>query len=654
MSFPSFPRPLLGGIIFLTIFAVAGAARWREITPEEFAQSEPKVDPDFGAEILFSEATLEQEWNEGGTYGSFEYYTRIKVFNEQGVEEVSRIELTYAKGREIRSVSGRTVKPDGTVVPLEKDSIFDQAVVRKGRTNVRATTFAFSNLEPGDIVELQYRKNTGDEAYVIGMDFQGELPSQRVFRSIRPFSVEGIGDKILKFQLPDVELKKNRKGAYEFELFDVPAKVDEPFALPEVHLGPYIMVYYFNFEPRLKTYWRERAKELSSEGRSKMKVSSAIKDFVRKETADISDPREKLRKLYHWCQSEPTNLRYSYGIYTQSERKALKENFTPQDTFSREYGTPKNINSLFGAMAKSLGMEVQFASTNDVRDMLFNENVKAFFALADECVAIRLNGEWEFFNPGGSPFLPFDSIPWWACGSKALVGNAKNDPLHDVPMPTADYSITHREGNFTIDESGTLSGIVQIRLQGFTDLDMKEALSSRHTEEDEEEYIIQDLKEQLPNMDATDFKIRNRGSRNAMAITFNIEVPEFADVTGKRLFIQPAVFQKNASPLFTADKRQGGILFPYPVTEQDIITIKVPDDFKLEAGSAPRPLDLGSLGSYETKLGITKSNRIKYSRTFKNNLRLVDQKYYDPIKAVFELVNQTDQHTLTFKRVEAE
>jgi len=176
---------------------------WRKITPEDFAQKEPLVDPDFGAEILFSEATLEQEFTDYGTTGAFQFYNRIKVFNEKGVEQMSKIELTYSKGREISSVTGRTVKPDGTVIKLDRDSIFDQEVIRKGKSNIRATSFAFSNLEPGDIVELQYRQRTGREAYVVHMDFLNTLPSQRVSRRLKPFAVEGIRSKIFKFQLPN-------------------------------------------------------------------------------------------------------------------------------------------------------------------------------------------------------------------------------------------------------------------------------------------------------------------------------------------------------------------------------------------------------------------------------------------------------------------
>lgn len=654
-SWPRFARALLVFVFFGNVVPPLQAAKWREITPEEFALDSPSIDPDFGAEYLFNEATLEQRWEEGRTSGKFRYYNRIKVFNKQGVEDVAKIELVYAKGREIRQVEGRTVKPDGTVINLPKNAIFDQEVVRKGRTNVRATTFAFSNLEPGDIVELQYSKNTGDSAYLVNMDFQSELPARRVYRSLKPFSVPGIQHKIIRMQFPEgKKLNSSRGGAYEFEFNDVPASIEEPYAFPEIHVGPFIVLYYYDFEPNLKTYWKGRSKELNSEARKKLKVSKPLKSFVLEHTADISDPREKLRALYNWCQSEPTNLNYSKGVYTQQEKKDLSENFNPQDTFSRKYGTPENINILFGTMAKALGHEVQLASTGDIRDMMFNEGVKAVFSLYEKSIAIKIQGEWNFFNPGESPFIAFDSIPWWSCGSKALIGDPKVAKFIDVPMPKASYSIFDRQGVFELSEEGTLSGTVTLKLLGFQDLDMKESLSRRFTTEKEENFIVRDLKKNLPKATATNFVILNRSSRNTMEISYDVEIPEYADVTGKRIFLQPAVFQKNATPIFTEEKRQGDILFPYPSTEKDQIYIQVPPGFALEEGSAPSSLDLGSIGLYETKLGLTKSNRVQYNRTLQNNLRMVAKKFYDPIKEIFSSVNQIDQHTLTFKRVEAE
>jgi hypothetical protein len=425
--------------LLFPILSSLHAARWRDITPEEFAQKEPLVDPDYGAEIIFSETTLHQQLIETGTTGSFQTYNRIKVFNEKGVEELANFELTYSKGREIRRVEGRTIKPDGTIIKLEKEDIFDQEVIRKGRSNIRATSFAFPNLEPGDIIELQYSQRSGNSAYFVEVDFLNNLPAQRVNRKITPFNVSGIGSKIIWYNMPGFEGKPNR-GTWEFELTNLPAKIDEPYSLPDLHIGPYVVLYYYNSEPREKVYWAERSKELYKEGRRRLKPSKDIEEFVAKHTAKTKTLMGQLNALYQYCQHEIKNHEYSYGVYTSKELEDLPTNDNPHETFTRGHGTPENINALFGGMARALGLKAELATTNDIRKMVFREGSKVSFALRDEVVALEIEGEWKFFNPG-MPFLRFNALEWFACGSKALIGDRKGAPLTLVPMPGADFPL---------------------------------------------------------------------------------------------------------------------------------------------------------------------------------------------------------------------
>ncbi|MCB1120955.1 MAG: transglutaminase domain-containing protein, partial [Verrucomicrobiae bacterium] len=361
---------------------------------------------------------------------------------------------------------------------------------------------------------------------------------------------------------------------------NLPATSDEPYSMPDMHLGPYVILYYFNSEPKKERYWRDMGKELYSEAKKRMKPSRDIESFVETRTKGAVTVRDKLKMLYVYCQDEITNHDYSYNIYTAQELKDLPENFSPQDTFERGHGSPEDINNLFGSMARAMGLNAEIAKTNDIRTMLFTENSTYTFALPDQCAAVKIDDEWNFFNPG-SPFLPFDSLTWWAAGSKALIGDAKEANLVMVPMQKADFSVLTRSGDFELDETGTLKGQVTIELNGFSDLDMKEDLARRHTDEEEQDWILHELKEHQPQAKASNFKIQNRSSLKPMRIEYDLEIPEFADVTGKRIFVQPAVFQKNAEPVFTSEKRKGDILFPYPWMEVDEISISIPQDFGL-------------------------------------------------------------------------
>jgi len=631
-------------------------ASWKKITPEEFALAEPSVDSEYGAEILFSEATLEQELNEHGTAGRWRVYTRIKVFNQNGVEQLAKKELTYRKDYKITSIRGRTVKPDGRVIPLERKDIFDQEVVKKGTTQLRAKRFAFPGLEAGDIVELQYYQDPGQSAWFVEMEFQDWLPAQRVRRRLKPLSEFGIGWRLATFQWDGRPIERASNGFFDFEFTNMPAKVDEPYSVPNIHRAPLVLLYYFNTgtEPGMKNYWRSVAKELYREGKKKLKPSKEIESFVKERTKGMESDEERLKALYLYCQDEITNHHYSHGIFTSKELEELPENYNAQHTFSRGHGTPANINQLFGAMAQILGYEPRFAKAPDNRFLYFNPNQPIPFSLSEESVALKMDGGYRFFNPG-NPFLPADSIEWWCYGNKIMVGMDKGEFMVDAPMPEASYSTVNRSADFTIDEQGTLRGRVTQNYAGFSDLDMKEELSKRLSREEREDYIVQELKQAQKGAKASNFKIFNRGSSvDPLQISYDLEIPEFADVTGKRIFVQTSVLEKGREPLFTEDARQTDIVFRYPWTEVDEFTIMLPEGFSLEAGSAPQPLDLGPLGTFKVVLGISKkTGAIVFKRNQEIAMNHISVRGYDILKDLFVAINQRDQHTLTFKKADS-
>ncbi len=547
------------------------------------------------------------------------------------------------------------MKPDGRVIPLEKKDIFDQEVIKKGTTKLRAKRFAFPGLEPGDIVELQYNQNPGRSAWYVEMEFQDWLPAQRVRRRLKPISEFGIGWRIASFQWDGRSLERESNGYFDFEFTNMPAKADEPYAVPNMHKGPMVLLYYFNTgtEPPMKNYWRGVSKELYREGKKKLKPSKDIEAFVKERTKGMKSEEEKLRSLYLYCQDEITNHHYSHGIFTSKELEELPENFNAQHTFSRGHGTPSDINQLFGAMAKVLGYEPQFAKAPDNRFMFFNPRQPIPFSLSEERVALKRNGKYRFFNPG-NPFLPASSIEWWCYGDKVMVGMDKGDFMVDAPMPDASYSKVIRTGEFTIDEQGALRGQVKLDYTGFSDLDMKEELSSRLSREEREAYIVQDLKQAQKSAKASNFKIVNRASSTKpLHISYDLEIPEFADVTGKRIFVQPSALEKGREPLFTEDSRQSDLIFPYPWTEEDDIRISLPEGYALEAGSAPMPLNIGELGSFSISLGLSKkTGAIVFKRSQAIALNRISVQGYDIVKDLFVAINQRDQHTLTFKKTD--
>ena len=123
--------------------------------PNELALTTPVVEKDADAEAIFWEVRLDDAQLDKTI---FRHYLRMKVFNSRGVETYSRIDLPYFNGVKILDLVARTVKTDGTVIELKKDAVFDRTIVKTGKAKIRAKSFVMPGVEPGAIIEYQWRE----------------------------------------------------------------------------------------------------------------------------------------------------------------------------------------------------------------------------------------------------------------------------------------------------------------------------------------------------------------------------------------------------------------------------------------------------------------------------------------------------------------
>src|SRR5262249_36317269 len=144
-------------ILLTLILAVVVSAHqaygqdWRPVSASELS-SEPVVDKGADAEALFWDIRIEQ--SESKTILS--HYVRIKIFTDHGVETQGRVDLPYTGRSSIKDIGARTIQPDGTVVPLKPDAIFERTIVKIKKAKVQARSFALPNVKPGVVIEYRW------------------------------------------------------------------------------------------------------------------------------------------------------------------------------------------------------------------------------------------------------------------------------------------------------------------------------------------------------------------------------------------------------------------------------------------------------------------------------------------------------------------
>ena len=110
--------------------------------------SDPKAP---GADAVYLD--LEELYNDALKHES--YYARIKVLTEKG-KEMATVELPYLKEyMQIVNIKGRTIQPDGTIIPLsgKPDDLLSEKV---GDEQIKRKVFTMPSVEVGSILEYRY------------------------------------------------------------------------------------------------------------------------------------------------------------------------------------------------------------------------------------------------------------------------------------------------------------------------------------------------------------------------------------------------------------------------------------------------------------------------------------------------------------------
>jgi hypothetical protein len=138
-----------------------------------------------------------------------------------------------------------------------------------------------------------------------------------------------------------------------------------------------------------------------------------------------------------------------------------------------------------------------------------------------------------------------------------------------------------------------------------------------------------------------------------VVVTHKVSVPGYATRTGKRILLQPAFFERNISSRFTESKRKWDLYFEYGWTEDDQVTIELPDGWELDQPVAPVSTNINGIGAYSVKVLKTADGRkLMYERKFdwgRGMNLLIPAKSYDTLKKVFDFVQEQDSYTISLK-----
>jgi hypothetical protein len=629
------------------------AVDWRPIDPADLALKQSRTDPNADAEGLFREVRIANEQH-GVNYANntVSEYIRIKIFTERG-SEFANVQIPYFLRTNVFNVEGRTIHPDGSIVELSKDSIFNKVLEKRG-FNIKMVSFALPAVRPGSIIEYKFSKGEGENTQRYrSLDVQSTFPVDQLTFFIKPLSNAYFSYPAMRYMPFGCAPERGRLTHDGFDVLtvkNVPAFHEEPYSLPEYSAKQWILVYYEENSKANEKYWTALGKDRYKDYSQQVKVNGELKQLAAQITAGATTDDEKLAKLLNYCRTEIKDIQGDE--ITTAELDKAKANHNSADTIHRKEGSRQDIQFAFLALAEAAGYDARRADLSDRSTFLFGPAMQSAYFLNSYDIAVNVGGQWKFFDVT-NPALPPGQLRWQEQGVYALVTDPKDPEMVRTPLLTAQQSSKSRRATFTLSEEGALGGDVHEILSGNQASAWRE--TNRHKNDTQrEEALREELKNRFADFEITNLKfIANPDPSKAIGINYHLLVRNYAQRTGKRLFVQPNYFAAGFGNRFPETTRHNSIYFEYPWMEVDAVDLNLPAGFELDHGDAPPAMNIPPTVKYSVKIGFDKAhNQIQYRREFifgDKDLLIFEANVYPRLKKVFDLMHDYDNHMLTLK-----
>ena len=633
------------------------ASDWKPVDPAELALKAPKVEKDADAEALFWEVRVADEVDAGTPRTVLNHYVRIKIFTERGRETQSKIDIPFLSSWSIKDIAARTIKPDGSIVEIRKEDILERIIVKEGRLKIKAKSFAMPGVEPGALIEYRWKEVRSDRlANYLRLHLQRDVPVQVVKYYIKPLSLPGFpyGMRVMTFHTEPTPFVKEKDGFYSTTMTNVPAFREEPRMPPEDSVRRWMLIYYSeDVKLTPEKFWKEFGKENYERYKPRMKVSDEVKQAATTALGDAATPEQKIERLFEFCRSKIKNINDDASGLTSEERSKLKENKSPADTLKRAMGTGFDIDMLFAALAIAAGFDARVVNLADRSDVLFDKTFTDDYFIHAYDIAVRVGEEWRFYDPA-STYVPYGMLRWQEESQEALISDPKEAIWVKTPLSSPDKSKQKRIAKLRLDQDGTIEGDVKVEYYGHLAVERKE-WDDDDSPAQREETLRESVKSRMSTAELTNIRIENvTDPIKPFVYAYHIRVPGYAQRTGKRVFLQPAFFQAGLGSLFSTSSRQHAIYFSYPWSEEDDVTIDLPEGFALDSPEAPSGFTSQPVSEYKPSAAVTKDGRtLIYKRQFYfggAGVILFPVASYTQLKTYFDSIHKQDGHTITLKQ----
>ncbi len=461
-------------LTLVTCLPALAGSDWTQPTSDQLKMTSDPAAPDAPAVYLFREEIVDDHEH------FHRVYALVKILTEKGKEEFSDIEIPYEAGvANIRAVEGRTIQPDGTVVPFTGKP-YSKELMKAGGEKIMAKVFSMPDVQVGSILEYRWELQYDDNwFYPPDWIIPQDVFVHKAHYHFIPAPTLGIGqyimvtdamgkqspaNQLLYYQaLPQGDKVREGLDGYDLVVENIPPVPSEEWSPPLASFA-YRVVFYYSPQFSGADFWKSEGKIWSKEVDRFADPSEKVRAAVAQIIAPGDTDDQKLRKIYAAVMTVE-NTRFTREHTAQENKAEGVQVKTAADIWAQKRGTDDEITRLFIAMARAAGFKAYPMIVTERNRNLLNTGYLYWGQLEDEIAIVNVGGKEMYFDPG-QRYCEYGKLHWMHTEVLGIRQSDKGLELGLTPAPSYQDNQVLRIAELTMGPDGSLKGVVRISMEG--------------------------------------------------------------------------------------------------------------------------------------------------------------------------------------------
>jgi hypothetical protein len=569
----------------------------------------------------------------------------ITILNKNGDND-AEISIWHDKSRVIKDVKGAIYNQYGKPVSKFSESDFDDDSNHDG----------FSLFT--DLKIKHYRPMATDYPYTVSYEYDVKSKQTLEFSDWEPNPSTGLAVEKSSYTFickPDFKIRykeanipakvvigTNKQGlkTYTWQAANLKAVKYEPYSpirtanLSYVKIAPEKFIY--RGVNGSFTNWKELGQwqyEKLNAGRQQLSPQTVA--HMKELTGDVSDPKQKARKIYEYMQGKTHYINISVGI-------GGLQPFPASDVDQQNYGDCKALVNYTQALFKAVNIDSYYCmvEAGSPKVSFLND-----FASMDQgnhiILCLPFKNDTTFLECT-SQNMPFGFLGDFTDDRTVLACTPEGGKLMHTPKYTAQANLEQRKATFTIADDGALKGSIITDFKGANYEDRDHVIYESAKEQ------VKDLKKIYPinnlEIESADLK-QFKTAQPYTTENLKISARDYGSVAdGKIVFLANPV-NRISNVLREVRNRRNDVYINRGYTDEDEITYTMPAGYKVDM--RPKKVSIEKpFGKFESSTTVN-GDKLIYNR----KLQIIDGTYskdtYQELVDFYQSIADIDNDNVT-------